>query len=218
MQKQFLQEATLRYANSLRGSPAGEYLNTRGLLAPSIDRDPFLFGYVANPLPGHEMFRGWLSIPYLRRMPGRPLTVVSIRFRCIEDHEHEGHGKYMTLPGDRPRLYNTVDLLDSSPTICIVEGELDAATLRLCGIRAVGVPGAENWLPHFPEPFRGYETVYAVGDGDDAGQRFTRTVVGGVKGKIPPLANGKIIPFAPGEDANSIYVSQGRDALLERFK
>lgn len=161
------------------------------------------------------MYRGMLAIPYLRWAPtgkGKgEWAVVSIRFRCIRDHEHQGHGKYNTVSGDRPRMYNTVSLLHAHDKVAITEGEIDAITAKACGIEAVGIPGASSWQPHFREPFLGYETVYILADGDEAGMKFADTVA-------KSLPNGKIIPSPSGLDVNSWVMSGGRKELLERTK
>lgn len=211
-QRLFLREATLHYHASLPGSPAEEHLETRGLTAPSIrdEVDRFLIGYVADPLPGHEMYRGKLVIPYLRWSQEYGWAVVSLRFRCIADHDHKGH-KYLTVAGDRPRLYNTLALLRDSRDIAITEGEFDAIAAQLCGVPAVGVPGTQTWKPYFREPFVGYRTVYVLADGDEAGMQFAEHVAG-------KLHNAKIIPMPPKEDVNSLVMREGKGALLERMK
>jgi hypothetical protein len=218
----FLQDATRSYMNQLQGSPAAEYLANRRLLAPSPEKDPFLFGYVGSPLPGHEMFEGWMAIPYIRQPQGRPLTVVSIRFRCVNPecvtyHEdgsrtetHNGHGKYMTSPGDTTWLYNTSALLQPTSWVAITEGELDAATAVHCGIPTVGVPGAESWTDHFSDLFLGYETVYILSDGDKPGMNFARKVAG-------KIGNGKVLPWPDGEDTNSMFVAHGAQAIRDRI-
>jgi hypothetical protein len=212
-QKTFLREAALRYHASLPGSPAEEYLTARKLAGPSMkDRMVrFALGYVAEPLPGHEMFKGQLAIPYLRWSQEHGWMVVSVRFRCIQDHEHKGHGKYMTVAGDRPRLFNTFALLKDSPAVAITEGELDAITVQMTGMPAVGVPGANSWQQHFREPFLGYRDVFILTDGDEAGRGFGNTVASS-------LPNAKVIPMPPGEDVNSLVVKHGPQALMERMK
>lgn len=213
-QRRFLQEATDRYSGSLPGSPAEEYLATRGLTHPSIaeQMSRFQLGYVAEPLPGHEMHRGSLAIPYRRLLlESGEWTVVSIRFRCIQNHEHQGHGKYMTVAGDRPRLYNTPTLLTDRDTIAICEGEIDAITTQLCGIPAVGVPGAESWQRHYRELFLGFARVVVLADGDEAGHRFADTVA-------KTIPRSQVISCPPGSDVNDLVVNQGRQALLERIK
>lgn len=171
----------------------------------------FRLGYVGDPLPGHEQFRGYLAIPYLRWSQEHKWAVVSIRFRCLEQHDHKGHGKYMTAAGDRPRLFNTLALLKDSPKVAITEGEIDAITAQVCGIPAVGVPGSQAWQPHFREPFLGYRDVYVLADGDDAGMTFANTVAS-------TLPNAKVIPMPPGEDVNSLVGAKGKEALLERLR
>ncbi len=169
-----------------------------------------MLGYVDDPLPGHEMHRGSLAIPYLRWSQEHGWAVVSIRFRCIQDHDHKGHGKYMTQAGDRPRLYNTLALMKTSPVVAITEGEIDAITAQAAGIPAVGVPGADAWQRYFREPFLGYDRVYVLADGDDAGMKFANTVA-------KTLPNARVIPCPPGEDVNSLVISQGSQALMERL-
>ncbi|MFE2997967.1 toprim domain-containing protein [Nocardia sp. NPDC059246] len=167
-----------------------------------------------------------MSIPYIRPQPdpkASSLSIVSIRFRCIrpgcityrEDgtvfEDHQGHGKYMTVAGDRPRLYNTKALLEPSDIVCVTEGELDAITATLCGKPAVGVPGVESWLPQFRVPLLGYETVYVLADGDEPGRRFANKVAG-------ELPNAKVIPMPAGHDVNSLVLAEGWDALLDRIR
>jgi 5S rRNA maturation endonuclease (ribonuclease M5) len=179
----------------------------------------FKLGYVTDPLPGHEMFRGMIAIPYLR--PGG--LVASIRFRCIREEckamgegdfsskeNHEFHGKYNTVAGDRPRMYNTEDLVTSQDIIAICEGEMDTITAHLCGIPSVGIPGVQLWKKHFREPFLGYEAVFILADGDEPGRNFAAAL----KKDLP---NGRIIPMPSGEDVNSLALANGKEALLERI-
>jgi DNA primase len=209
-QRTFLREATTRYHQSLAGSEADEYLRSRGLFPINEKVAKFRLGYVDDPLPGHEMYRSFLAIPYLRRSQDNDWSVVSIRFRCIEEHEHTGHGKYMTVAGDRPRLYNTLALLEPSPVVAITEGEIDAMTAQLCGVPTVGVAGSQAWKTHFREPFLGYREVFILADGDEAGMTFANTVA-------KTLPNAKVIPMPPGQDVNSLVISQGKQAITERI-
>jgi DNA primase len=212
-QRAYLREATSSYHASLPGSPADSYLKHRGLGFPSTKTqiDRFRLGFVEEPLPGHEQFRGFLAIPYLRWSQEHGWAVVSIRFRCIQDHEHRGHGKYMTVAGDRPRLYNTKALMLPTENIAITEGEVDAVTATVCGVPAVGVPGSQAWQPHFREPFLGYRNVFVLADGDEAGISFANTIAA-------TLPNAKVIPMPAGDDVNSLVLSRGKEALMERIK
>ena len=133
-QRASLREATDLYRESLPGSPAEEYLASRGI--PAVTR--FGLGYVADARPGHEMYKGCLAIPYMRWSEWRGWSVASIRFRRLDG----GNPKYMTVAGDKPRLYNTVALTRYSRDMSIAEGEIDAVTAELAGVPCVGVPGA----------------------------------------------------------------------------
>ncbi|AGK85822.1 DNA primase [Mycobacterium phage Lakes] len=203
-QRDYLWEATSQYRGSLHGSPAAEYLESRGLQVHQVL--PFGLGFVGDPLPGHEMYRGCLAIPYMRWSPWRNWSVAAIRYRRLDD----GKPKYMTMPGDKPRLYNTVALTRYSRDMAITEGEIDAITAELCGIPTVGVPGAQMWKPHFRELFLGYRNVNILADGDEPGMEFAKSVA-------KTLPNARIIPMPEGEDVNSLVTSQGKDALLERI-
>jgi DNA primase len=153
------------------------------------------------------MYRGCLAIPYLRWWPWADRwTAATIRFRRLDD----GKPKYMTLPGDKPRLYNTGTLAKYSRDMAITEGEIDAVTAELVGVPTVGVPGAQMWKPHFRELFLGYRNVNILADGDEPGMEFAHQVA-------KTLPNARIIPMPPGEDVNSLVMTQGKHALLERI-
>ena len=164
-------------------------------------------GYVDNPHPGHEIYRGCLAIPYLRKSDWRGWSVASIRFRRIDGESP----KYLTTPGDKTRLYNTVVLTHNYRDVAITEGELDAITADMVGIPAVGVPGAQTWKPYMAELFLGYRTVNVLADGDEPGMGFAKQVA-------KTLPNARIIPMPPGDDVNSLVMSQGKEALFERIQ
>lgn len=133
--------------------------------------------------------------------------MASLRYRRLDG----GDPKYMTMPGDKPRLYNTYALAKYSKDIAITEGEIDAVTAELAGVPTVGVPGANSWKPFFRELFLGHRCVNILADGDSAGMTFARSVA-------KTLPNARIIPMPDGEDVNSLVMSQGRQALLERIQ
>jgi hypothetical protein len=207
-----LRAATEKYLAAMPGSPAEEYLGNRGLTADSVKPivDRFRLGFVEEPFLGDEQYRGFLAIPYLRWSQEQGWSVVSIRYRCIHDHEHTGHGKYMTKPGDRGRMFNTLALLQPSPVVAITEGELDAITAQACGIPTVGLPGAQAWQRWWREPFLGYRDVYILADGDEAGYKMGEQVA-------RHLPNSRMIPMPAGEDVNSLVLNHGKQALLERI-
>jgi DNA primase len=131
----------------------------------------YRLGYVADPLPGDDMFVGRLVIPYIRRD-----GVVSIKFRRIGD---EG-AKYLYHPGQKHRLYNPEAAHVAQHSIGITEGEVDAivATERL-GLPTVGVPGSKGWAQNsgiWTPIFKDFKRVIVFADGDDAGYDFASEV------------------------------------------
>jgi 5S rRNA maturation endonuclease (ribonuclease M5) len=218
-QKTFLAEATTRYKRSLSGSPGELYLEKRGLLTPEnrVALSRFQIGYVEDPLPGHEWYQGWLSIPYLRKGPSedgpfKGWSVATMKFRCIKDHNcEEAHpklGKYMSHPGDT-KLFNTVDLQSSDDAIAICEGEIDAITAHLCGIPAVAVPGVKAWKSKYYRLFRGYKTIWVFADGDSYGEGLAKELSNKMGDKIT------VIKMPDGEDVNSVVLKHGKQALLK---
>lgn len=166
----------------------------------------FRLGYVEDPLPEHEQYKGCLVIPYLRWHPRHGWTCISLRFRNINGDKP----KYLTIAGDRPRLYNTVALIVPSQVVGIAEGELDAISATLAGLPTVGVPGVQSWKPHWNSLFQGYETVKILADGDEAGHKFAKNLA-------KQLPNAVIINSPEHEDVNDILVKQGKEALRERI-
>lgn len=201
-QKDFMWTAASRYRENIQGSPAAEYLESRKLPVMS----QFGLGYVKDPLPGHEMYEGCLSIPYMRYSAWSGWSAVSIRFRRLDDVTP----KYMTIAGDHARLFNTNALNNYSVDMSITEGELDAITATLAGVPAVGMPGAQTWKPFMAELFLGYRYVNILADGDDPGMDFARQVA-------KTLPNSRIIQMPTGLDVNSMVVSQGAGYLTERL-
>lgn len=203
-QRDYLMDAAKRYRESLPGSLAEEYLESRGLNDPRAKH--FGLGYVEDPLPGHEIYRGCLSIPYMRWSQWRGWSAATMRFRKLDGSKP----KYLSIPNSGTRLFNTVALTLYSKDISVTEGELDAVSAELAGVPAVGVPGASLWRPYFRELFMGYRHVNILADGDEAGMEFARTVA-------KSLPNARIIPMPDGEDVNSTITKQGKSALLERI-
>lgn len=196
-----LEEATASYAASITRE-AALYLAGRG-----IDKGLAVthrLGVVSDPLPGHDRFRGWLAIPYLDK-DGKPL---SIRFRCIESHEHRdyGHGKYMSLPDEPPRMFNIAAIHTAEDEIHVTEGELDALILTKVGLPAVAVPGAHLWRPRHRVMLSGFNRIWVWGDPDDAGADFTNKIT-------RSLMRARGVRLRDG-DVTDTFLAGGADALL----
>jgi DNA primase len=200
-QSKLLLEAAQRYAQEVSPEVLVA-LAERGISEQVAAR--FQLGTVTEPINGHEMYEGWISIPYITAGGG----CVGFKFRRIDD----GKPKYGSPTGQKAHLYNVSDVLLMSAYIVICEGELDAViTSGMLGIPAVGVPGVQGWKPHFPKLFNGYDTVYVVGDNDvkedgsNPGAEFAKRVAN-------EIINSQIVTLPPGLDINDYYLAYGADA------
>ncbi|MFG1602827.1 toprim domain-containing protein [Actinoplanes sp. NPDC049265] len=196
-----MEEATATYQAAVTADAA------RYLLARGIDQHTaatFRLGVVADPLPGHERFRGYLAIPYLDR-DDHPL---SIRFRCLNDghvHREHGHGKYMSLAGEPARVYNVSAVHRADDEIHIAEGEFDAQVLTIVGLPAIAIPGASGWKAHHRRMLAGFSRAWVWGDADDAGADFTTRV-------CRSLRTAKGVRLRRG-DVTDTYLRDGANAL-----
>lgn len=197
--KDWLGRTTDKYV-AARPTWVDSYLAARGI-SPT-DADTFRLGYVDAPDAQHQMYAGRLSIPFLT-----PTGVVSLRFRCLEDHDcsdKDGGGcgaKYLG-GAEETRLYNVEALHRADSYVGITEGELDAVVSTLAGIPAVGVPGAHHWKPYWTRLFADFDRVLLLGDGDTPGRDFVNKVLG-----LLPNAEARTLP--PGHDVSSFVLEQG---------
>ena len=196
-QKKSLELAVSHYGKNLH--LAEQYLASRGL--DLTVAGTYRLGVVQDPLPGHEQYVGRLAIPYIAKT-----GVIDVRFR---DMAGNSDVKYLGLPGAETHLYNVTSIFHSSSIIGICEGEIDTITLEQCGISAVGVPGANNWKKHYSRVLRDFSRIIVFADGDQAGQDFGRHI-------SKELGYVTIINMPDGEDVNSVYCTQGPEAIRER--
>jgi DNA primase len=200
-QRLLLEQATAQYQRDLVGDVAAlQYLASRGFDQQTTQQ--FRLGVVRTPLVGHERYTGRLAIPYLT-----PAGPVNFRFRCLRQHscKTEGCPKYVGLEGQDTNLFNVLDRRKASDFICVAEGELDTITLSMCGLPAVGVPGATNWHKHFSRCLDDFSRVFVFGDPDDAGKGLNKRLINDVRATPVRLPRG--------EDVNSLYAKGGREAL-----
>lgn len=201
--RRFFEQAVTQYQSDLAGpggTNAREYLRTRGIGPETAAR--FRLGVATSPRVGHEGLRGRLVIPYLT-----PAGPVNFSFRCLRQHDCKDVGcpKYLPIEGMERNLYNVLDLKVDSPFICVTEGELDALTLSMVGLPAVGIPGVKTWQKHFARCLEDFDRILVLGDGDKAGRGFGSFLAKEVRA-LP-------ITLPVGEDVNSLYMKHGREAL-----
>jgi DNA primase len=193
-----LLQATQRYAGTIE--LATEYLSSRHLSVE--EASIFHLGVVADPLPGHEPYKGRLAIPYIT-----PSGVVDIRFRAM----HNEDPKYMGLVGAKTTMFNTKACFVADKYICVTEGEFDCIMM---GVKTqhptIGIPGANNWKPHYAKILDDFEIVIVLADGDAAGLEFGKKI-------SRELGNVNIISMPEGEDVNSMMVKRGSECVDERI-
>ena len=198
-QKNFLLQATQRYAAKIE--LAEEYLLSRQLSVE--EAKVFHLGVVDDPLPGHEAYTGRLAIPYIT-----PSGVVDIRFRGI----HNEDPKYMGLVGAKTTMFNTQACFVADKYICVTEGEFDCIMMTVKTMHpTIGIPGANNWKPHYAKILDDFDTVIVLADGDAAGLEFGKKI-------SRELGNVNIISMPEGEDVNSIMIKKGSDWIDERIR
>ena len=196
-------KAAHQYHESLAGSPAEEYLATRGILDGA---EKFLLGYVAEVAAGHEdRLKHHLSIPYITGA-----GVVGFKFRRIDG----GDPKYMIPTGQKHHLYNVDAILNAVSQVLIVEGEIDAISATLAGHPAVAVAGVNAWKPYFSRCFDGIGTVVIATDNDvkEDGSNPGQDLARRLQDAIPQAIR---VSLPPNSDVNSIIMEQGAQALTD---
>lgn len=203
-------KAADQYWENFLGSPAEDYMRSRGLDLAKQETfefaERFRIGYVREPAAGHdERFTGMLSIPYIT-----PSGVIGFKFRRLDG----GDPKYMIPTGQKQHLYNVRAVLEAIDHVMIVEGELDALAATMAGIPAVAVAGVNAWKPYFARCFDGISKVIictdndAKEDGSNPGQELARKLV-----ETLPQAVRVSLPH--GEDVNSTLMNYGSEFLQD---
>lgn len=204
-QRKLLERATLQYAEHL--DEAKEYLESERGIDLEYARSSAL-GVVRDPVPGHEHLEGRLSIPYLT-----DYGPVNMTFRCMKDHacKEVGCAKYMRFKGTPTTLYGVQSIARADDWIAVTEGEIDAITLNMIGIPALGVPGTENWQEHWPNVLDDFSRIYVFTDGDNAGDILWKNVSHHMNTAIR-------VAMPHGEDVNSMYNREGYKYLRGRIR
>jgi DNA primase len=195
-QRSLLKNSAETYHRSL--PLAMDYLARRGLSPDLVDGE--MLGYVENPLPGQEQFRGRLSIPYVTRN-----GVVNLKFRSLDDEKP----KYLYLHGFESSLYHVESFFEASDFLCVAEGEIDALSLVSAGLPCIGVPGAKSWKAFYRRCFEDFPVIYVFCDGDEPGRYLGKFLAKEIKARPIHMPNG--------QDVNSMLVSEGPEFLRSKI-
>lgn len=201
-QRRSLEEATHRYhANLLE---AASYLDARGVDEPTATG--LRLGVVSDPMPGHERFTGWLSIPYLT-----PAGTVAMKFRNLDPEDSH---RWDAPAGSRIHLYNVPALAEGGEVCLLVEGEMKVmVATSMLDVPVVGTWGT-NWLDHWPRCFADFDRVIVVGDNDlkedgsNPGRKHAEKVV-------KTLQNGELVLPPAGVQLDEWLLQDGPEAVRE---
>lgn len=206
-QRELLNLATETYAASL--DEVLPYLEGRGISRQcALSRG---LGYVAEPVVGHQSFKGRLAIPYITQA-----GTVNMTFRCVRDHDckmQPNHHKYLKPKGLDATLYGVADTFKDSLDIALIEGEIDTIVMSdLVGFPAVGSPGAEHWKPWWTDILKDFRRVFVFMDGDKAGHEL------GERAQKELGMAAVLVPFEEREDTNSTFLKYGPKHIKEMIK
>lgn len=205
LQRNEVGEAAERYQEALWGSDGAEalsYLQGRGLSDESIAA--FGLGVVAEPVAGHEKYRGRLCIPYWDM-----LGPTKVRFRALPGQP--GNAKYLDAPGASPRMYNVTAIAKGGDVLHITEGEIDCITANQMGLNSVALPGVQAWHKRYRNLLAGYSVVRVLCDHDDSGVGLEMGER--IKSELPDIFV-QLLLAPEGHDVNSAYNELGQEELL----
>lgn len=203
-QKTSLREAAQRYHSNVLA--VASYLDGRGVSEKAAGL--FRLGCVVDPMPGHERFDGWVSIPYVTAVD----DVVAFKFR---NPNPDADPKYDSPAGQTARLFNARSLASGGELALVLEGEMDTIMASsMLEVPAVGSPGT-TWLDHWSRCFGEFERVVVIGDhdakpdGSDPGLKHAQKVrkaIDGAELVLPPA----------GMDFSEWVLEYGVDAVKEK--
>jgi DNA primase len=102
--------------------------------------------------------------------------VVDIRFRDLTGTTKIA--KYMGLVGAKTTMFNTQACFAADKYICVTEGEFDCIMMSVKTTHpTIGIPGANNWKPHYAKILDDFDDSHHVlADGDAAGLEFGKKI------------------------------------------
>ena len=178
-------------------------------------------GLAESFLPSELEYAGLHSYPWGGRAPALLIPyrhagqVVGVRFRNLTPDTPHGM-RYRDLTGAKPPLPFNADALGGAE-LHIVEGELNAYTLHLYGLAAIGLPGVHGWREEWAGMLRTCSRLVAWYDADNAGEqgrgKLAATIQGTLgKGWLKERGRSVRTP----QDANDLHRKGELHAHIER--
>jgi DNA primase len=196
--KNSLKEAAQTYYSQV--GDIADYLLGRGIDGEATRTHRL--GYVKEPVIGHELYAGRLSIPYIT-----PSGLVDLRFRAIKPDDTP---KYMSRPGAEQHIYNVQAFQEDSDVIAVCEGELDTVVMHsMVGIPAVGMPGSNGWKNWYSRAFADYKKVLVLTDGDQAGYEMGKKIMQAIDVAV-------VVSMPDGLDVNEVFLMEGAEGIRKR--
>lgn len=124
-----------------------------------------------------------------------------IKYRSIKEK------KFFSSAGTAPCLFGWQAITDEDRVVVITEGELDAMTVRQCGMPALSVPigggkgNKQQWIEYEYERLQRFDIIYLSLDSDEAGKQAQNEIaerLGRHRCKVLDL---------PAKDANEVLMS-----------
>lgn len=201
----YLEELTKSYEAHQGDERYLAWLEKRGISRETAQE--FRLGYVPPSHDSEPRYLDRISIPYLRSS-----GVTEIKYRLCdlgEEVDKKERPKYVNRPGAETRLFNTKAAFVASDSIIITEGEIDAIILSQIQLPAIGVPGVNNFKPHFARIFEDFDRVLVYADGDKPGHDFAD--------ELQSSIGAQPVYMPDGMDVNDVYLNGGREFLEEKF-
>ena len=122
--------------------------------------------------------RGMVTFPYFRktgepvfvkmRMPGDKKALKESGVAAFDSWPRRDDGREEIPENDPSRLFGISRIdPDASPSLVIVEGEIDALTASMLGVRnVIAVPGAAAWKSLYKNYFGGFKAILVATDND----------------------------------------------------
>lgn len=129
---------------------------------------------------------------------------VAVRYRTALTKSDQGDHRFRWKQGTKPCLYGLwwLNQIRSAGSVVLVEGESDAQTLWLHGIRALGLPGATIWQEAWAQHFEGVAAIYVVVEPDAGGQAVRKWLAtSAIRDRV------QLLEFKNSKDPSELYLS-----------